>query len=160
MTTYTVLSPPAKAGPAGPDPDGLVFVKEGFCWPAFYMTVPWLLWRRMWLALIGYLIAIFAIISLVAWLDGPLVWLINILFGLLIALEANNLRRWTLERRGYRLIGIASGANVSEAEFRFFALWAASSAKKTDPDPPLPSAFPPTETTEVVGLFPMPGGER
>src|SRR3972149_6340844 len=57
MTIYTVLSPPAETGSAGPDPDSFVFVKEGFCWPALYITAIWLLWRRMWLGFILYLLA-------------------------------------------------------------------------------------------------------
>ena len=160
MTIYTVLAPPAKAGPAGPDPDRFVFVKEGFCWPALYMTTPWLVWRRMWLVLLGYLVAAVVIISLVEWVDGPVVWLIHVLFGFLVALEANNLRRWTLERRGYRLIGVAYGANVREAEFRFFAFWVASPDRQPSPEPPTPVATGPAETSEVVGFFPMPGGQR
>ena len=160
MTIYTVLAPPAKTGLAGPDPDGFVFVKEGFCWPALYMTAPWLVWRRMWLGLVGYLVAAVVIISLVEWMDGPIVWLIHVLFGFLVALEANNLRRWTLERRGYRLIGVVSGDKVREAEFRFFVGWSTSPTPRPAPKPPAPMAIGPAETSEVVGVFPMPGGGR
>ena len=28
--------------------DGLVLVKEGFSWPAFFVAVPWALFHRMW----------------------------------------------------------------------------------------------------------------
>jgi len=158
MKIYTVLAPPAKTGPAGPDPDGFVFVKEGFCWPALYVTTAWLVWRRMWLGLLGYLTAAFVIVSLVGWIDGPIVWLIHTLFGCLVALEANNLRRWTLERRGYRLIGVASGANLREAEFRFFVSWRPPPTHQPSPEPPAPVTIGPAETGEVVGFFPMPGG--
>jgi hypothetical protein len=158
MTIYTVLSPPAEAGSAGPDPDSFVFVKEGFCWPALYMTAIWLLWRRMWLALVLYLVAATAVFALAAKLAPPVAWLTILLFGFLVALEANNLRRWTLERRGYRLVGIASGDSRSDAEFRFFAGFTGSAPQR----PPIKSAKPATaawaETREVVGLFPNPGG--
>ena len=102
MTIYTVLAPPAEPGSDGTDPDGFVFVKEGFCWPALYLTAPWLLWQRMWLAFVVYIAATLGIFSLVERVDIPVAWLIHVLFGFLVALEANNLRRWTLERRGYR----------------------------------------------------------
>ena len=54
MTIYTVLAPP-EAGSAGPDRDRFVFIKEGFCWPAFFFAAIWLLFRRMWLVFILYL---------------------------------------------------------------------------------------------------------
>ena len=44
-----------------------------------------------------------------------------ILFAFWFALEANGLRRWTLERRGYVLVGVVEGRTLEEAERRFFA---------------------------------------
>lgn len=160
MTIYTVLAPPAEPGPEGPDPDGLVFVKEGFCWPAFYVTAPWLLWRRMWLVFLIYIAATLAIFALFEQVDLPVAWLIHALFGFLVALEANNLRRWTLERSGYRFLGVVSGANLSEAEFRFFASWVNQPAQQPVPEPAKPVTPGPIAASEVVGLFPMPGGGR
>lgn len=160
MTIYTVLAPPAKSGSVGPDPDAFVFVKEGFCWPAFYITVPWLLWRRMWLVLVAYVAIAVAIASLIGWLDGPLGLVILVLFGFLMALEANNLRRWTLERQGFRPVGMASGTNSGEAEFRFFANWVGSPNRLPSPEKPKPASIEPVETSEVVGLFPLPGNKQ
>jgi hypothetical protein len=156
MTIYTVLSPPA--GSAGPDPDRFVFVKEGFCWPALYITAIWLLWRRMWLVLVVYLVAAAAVLAFAAQLAPPIAWLIVLLFGFLVALEANNLRRWTLERRGYRLVGVASGDWRSDAEFRFFANFAGSGPQRPQVEPAKPATAAWAETREVVGLFPNPGG--
>jgi hypothetical protein len=158
MTIYTVLAPPAGAGSAGPDPDRFVFVKEGICWPALYMTAIWLLWRRMWLVFVLYLMVAAAIIAVADKMAAPVAWVIIVLFGFLVALEANNLRRWTLERSGYRFVGVASGDNRSEAEFRFFATWSAPTARQPQPEPPRPPSGAASHADEVVGLFPTPGG--
>jgi hypothetical protein len=160
MTIYTVLAPPA-TGPAGPDTDRFVFIKEGFCWPAFFFTSIWLLFRRMWLVFLLYALASVAVVFLTAKVSPVVTWPTVMLFGFLVALEANNLRRWTLERRGYRFLGVAEGARRDEAEFRFFSTWpglAEASKPATPPKPHPPAILPPVRTGEIVGLFPKPGG--
>ena len=42
-----------------PDPlsgNDLVFVKEGFCWPAFFFPMLWPLWHRLWLVALMVLV--------------------------------------------------------------------------------------------------------
>ena len=160
MTIYTVLAPPPKAGSDEPDPDGFVFVKEGFCWPALYITAPWLIWRRMWLVLVVYILASIAVIAFANRMPLPVAWSILVLFGVLVALEANNLRRWTLERRRYRFLGVASGDRASEAEFSFFANWLGSPAPQPSAKPTNPIVSRPMVEGEIIGLFPSPGGSR
>lgn len=158
MTIYTVLAPPA-AGSAGPDTDRFVFIKEGFCWPAFFITSIWLLAQRMWLVFVLYVVASAAILMLAAEV-APVAWLVVMLFGFIVGLEANNLRRWTLERRGYRLLGVADGGRRDEAEFRFFSTWPGiAEPVSVETSKPAPPAFlPPIRSGEIVGLFPRPGG--
>jgi hypothetical protein len=158
MTTYTVLSPPAETGSAGPDPDRFVFVKEGFCWPALIATAIWLLWRRMWLVFVLYLVVAAVMLSLADKMAAPVAGLTVVLFRFLFALEANNLRRWTLERRGYRLLGVASGDSRADAEFRFFSGWTGPRPERTPAEPAKPLTGLRVEAHEVVGLFPSPGG--
>src|SRR5690349_7511415 len=100
MTIYTVLAPPTPSGDIAADPLALVFVKEGFNWPALFIPEIWLIARRMWLVLA---LDILGVVLLSILLDNvPLVsglivlWLARILF----ALEANGLRRWTYYRHG------------------------------------------------------------
>jgi hypothetical protein len=160
MTIYTVLAPP-DAGSAGPDRDRFVFIKEGFSWPAFFFTSIWLLIRRMWLVFLLYVLAAAAVVFVSAKISPVVIWPIVMLFGFLVALEANNLRRWTLERRGYRFIGVAIGHRLAEAEFRFFSTWPGVVEAATPVVPPKPAApaiLPPVATGEIVGLFPKPGG--
>lgn len=165
MTIYSVLAPPTRDESARPDPDRFVFVKEGFCWPAFYLTIPWLIWRRMWLVLFFYLAATVAILALAGRAPPLIAFTTVVAFGVLVGLEANNLRRWTLERRGYRFVGAADGDRLGEAEYRFFAGWTRPApdrpAKKiAGPGWPEETAKPsavPTTRSDIVGLFPMPG---
>jgi hypothetical protein len=160
MTIYTVLAPPT-AGSAGPDADRFVFIKEGFCWPAFFFTSIWLLFRRLWLVFLLYVLASAAIYYLTAKISPAVTSAVVMLFGFLVALEANNLRRWTLERRGYRFLGVATGQRMAEAEFRFFSgrpgIVAAEKAAEP-PKPATPRTLPPNYTGEIVGLFPKAGG--
>ena len=160
MTIYTVLAPP-DAGSAGPDRDRFVFIKEGFCWPAFLFTSIWLLIRRMWLVFLLYVLAAAAVVFVSAKISPVVLLPVVMLLGVLVALEANNLRRWTLERRGYRFIGVAAGHSREEAEFRFFSTWPGmkTEAKPAEPPKPAPPAIlPPVASGEIVGLFPKPGG--
>lgn len=165
MTVYTVLAPPVRGGEAAPDPLGFVLVKEGFCWPALFIAGLWLLFRRMWLVFLIYLAFVVAMAALGNAYAG-LPHALMLLASLFLALEGNNLRHWTLERRGYVLVGIAEGRNRDEADIRFFAEWPdvavptgrepapAAEAKPAPAAPAVASA----EHGGVVGLFPAPGG--
>lgn len=166
MTIYTVLAPPTKDESARPDPDRFVFVKEGFCWPAFYLTIPWLIWRQMWLVLFFYLVATVALLALAGRAPTLIAFTMVVAFGVLVGLEANNLRRWTLERRGHRFVGAVEGDRLNEAEYRFFANWTRPepaprpNSKTAGPGWPKGTAKPPgtlSAGSDIVGLFPMPG---
>lgn len=159
MTVYTVLTPPPAAGDIAPDPLSLVFIKEGFCWPALFFPEVWLIFRRMWLVLLLDAVAIVAA-GLMAAEARPVVAAILIVARFLFALEANGLRRWTYYRHGYRLIGIVEAQRLWEAELRFFLEWMpenAAAPKPPAPEPPRPKPASP-EAGEVVGLFPVAGG--
>lgn len=117
MRIYTVHAPPD-------DPEAeerFLFVKDGFCWPAFFLPIVWILWHRLWLTLIGYII----FILVVAWV-GRLTgdnnaMVVAVIGSLLFALEANDIRRWALASDEWRDMGGAVGRNLEEAEIRYFA---------------------------------------
>ena len=48
--------------------------------------------------------------------------------NLLIGFEADTLRRWALDRSGWRMLGSVSGRTVAECERRFFDGWLPSAA--------------------------------
>ena len=124
MRIYTVQQ--------GPDPrsagDDIEFVREGFSWGAFFFTLAWSLYHGLWIVFVIVLVAsaLLSGVMALAGFDGfgrGAVWFAaSLLFGY----EANNLRRWTLKRRGWRQVGIASGRALADAEHRFFGIYAVS----------------------------------
>jgi hypothetical protein len=104
-----------------------VFVKEGFNWPAFLVPPVWLIMKRQWLWLVLYLLAVSVIGAAgqaVQWSDNASLWLVvalNLLFGL----EANDILRRSLRRRGFSFLGPALGTDLEEAELGFFTAAAA-----------------------------------
>lgn len=166
MTLYSVYEPPSKARDPEDRAEALVFVKEGFSWPALLVPGLWLLYQRMWLELILF-VALFALLAsifgssdqgqtLFGWLSVALI--------ALFAFEANDLRRAALERRGYQQAGTAIGPGRDTAELAFFRSWLPEQEKGRQREPapgrpstagiPAPKAS--GEAEGVIGLFPTP----
>jgi hypothetical protein len=99
-----------------------IFVQDGFSWAAFLLTGAWALWNRMWITGIMVIAALIALsagttaIGLSEGFGGAL----NLALSLLFGLEAQDLKRWSLARRGYQQVGLVSADDVTEAELRFF----------------------------------------
>jgi hypothetical protein len=167
MTTYTVHHPAASSSAILRDIDHLHLVKEGFCWPAFFMPVIWFAFRRLWLALAGYLLVVSGVLVIIAQLDvsAGAAGSIGLAVNLFAGFEANNLRRLALHHRAYEEIGIVAGSSLFDAERRVFAA-ALNEAGHVMPairpaPPPASTAKQVTSATAhggPVGLFPAPGG--
>jgi hypothetical protein len=154
MRAYTVHTPPDG------DPQRTVFVKDGFAWPAFFFGPLWILWHRMWVTLVWYVV----LVLLVAWagrLGGEdLSGALSLLLAFLLGFEGNDIRRRSLASRSYADAGATEGRNFVEAETRFFA--------RDEPPPSLPrreviarAAYPPAARQRgadepILGLFPEP----
>jgi hypothetical protein len=100
----------------------VVLVKEGFCWPAFFFSVLWALWHRLWLVALGFFAAAAALNGLVALFRPDPVSQAVLSLGLatIMGLVANDLRRWTLERRGFVETAVVAGPDADAAEHRFY----------------------------------------
>jgi hypothetical protein len=165
MPSFTVHAPPLHSGESATDPERFVFVRDGFYFWAFAVAPLWLLVHRLWLALLGYII-IYVLIGFASYLVGvphAAGFIVSLLIALLVGFEAATLWRWTLSRRGWRFVGFATGEDIETAEHRFFAAWAAR--KPTTMPPPaenftLPVRRGPPSASDVLGLFPEPGGQR
>jgi hypothetical protein len=156
MAVFTVHEPPP-SGDELRDAERVQFVREGFSWPALLVPFVWLIWHRMWLVLVLWL----AVSVLTQWgaslLGEPAPLIAGLAVALLMGLEANGLRRWTLERRGFELAGIVAGADRTDCERRFFSTWAWRRVRFVPVEAPtgLPGSL--TEGDEVrriLGLFP------
>jgi hypothetical protein len=150
-------------------PERFVFVRDGFHAWAFVLAPLWLLLHRLWLAFAIYLVGYGLLGVALAFVRVPanLQLLVPLLIALLVGFEAPSIWRWTLTRRGWATLGFVVGEDAEMAERRFFAEWAQRAAD-TAATPQVPSApgystsvrrGPPTPS-DVIGLFPEPGGQR
>ena len=159
MRIYTVHELPG----APLDGKGIVLVKEGFSFPAFAFSWVWLLYHRMWVALaiwIGLTVTLSYLVQ--AALGAPAAAAVSLALGFMLGAEGNDIRRWTLERNGYREAGIAAGASLEEAERNFFAKWdrpLAVDEVKPVTAPVWPRRAPARKDGEVLGLFPEAGAK-
>jgi hypothetical protein len=164
MSIYTVHEPPLRNGAIASDPERFVFVRDGFYFWAFALAPLWLIWRRLWLVLLIYLVVTFGVTQIMhyAGVGAGGRFLVMLLIALLVGLEAGTLRRFTLARRGWRNIGLVSGSNMEVAERHFFSDWTSGGSSGTGhPPPPLPpSSASPLHSPPIVGLFPKPGASR
>ena len=99
-----------------------VFVKDGFSWPAFFLTGLWALWHRLWFFALIVFASGFAISFASDWLElDPLTdAAIGLAWAALVAWEANDARRRALASRDYDLEDIVLGQNLTQVEHRFF----------------------------------------
>ena len=118
MRFFTVHLPPG-ASPASVPTTGRpaaapVLLREGYTFWGFLFGPFWLLWHRCWLAGLGLLGLSLALAPLPAPWDGPA------LLGLhaMIGLHGQDLRRWTLARRGWRLAHVVAGPDEEAALLR------------------------------------------
>jgi Protein of unknown function (DUF2628) len=180
MPVYTVHEPPVRTPGALADPARFAFVRDGFYWWAFLLTPLWMLWRRLWLVLVLYLVISIGLetVMRVYGASGGMISLVAVLISFLVGLEAGTLQRFTLKRRRWKNVGVVSGSDLEDAEQRFFAAWvrqvpnmpSRSDAPPSAPSPTTPMApylampAAPSQRTPyssgVIGLFPEPGALR
>ena len=119
MRHYTVQQRQDWDTGTGPD---VILIKEGFCWPALFVPLLWLIYRLQFLGLLAYLSAT-AILSGAVKYSGmePLLGLLlSVVLSLLVASLANDWRRWRLTANGYELVAIAAADNLLQAEIKIF----------------------------------------
>lgn len=155
MTTFT-LHLPRDARPGDPTAlEQAELVKDAFSWGAFFFTFLWFFVHRLWLAGIGVLILVFAFGGVLELLNvhPTAATLAALLLQVLIGLEANSLRRWTLARRGLPVADVVTAADRDEAEAKAIVRWL-----EARPAPTRNPASQPVLSTPrpepVIGLFP------
>jgi hypothetical protein len=156
MTTFT-LHLPREARPGDPTAlDQAELVKDAFSWGAFIFTFLWFFFHRLWLAgfaVLAGLIAFWAALNLLD-VHPAAAALAQLLLQVLIGLEANSLRRWTLARRGLALADVVTAADRDEAEAKAFARWLEQRPAPIRNPAPAPVLSTPRRPEPVIGLFP------
>jgi len=176
MPVYTVHAPVAYGADLAAT-DKFVFVRDGFHFWAAVASVIWLIWNRLWLALIGWIVLTVAIgfgMNALGATRGAIMF-VDLLLAILMGFEAATLQRWTLSRRKWRQLDIVVADDAESAERRFFDRWTARQRGLTNDQwavdrggpPPtrnIPgqsfSKPPPLPQGGIIGLFPEPGGSR
>ena len=117
MPSFTIFEKPDL--PLEESAENAVIVKNGFSYWAFFLPLPWLLVKRLWWVLLGYI----AIIVVFSTLDSLLpFWaslLLSLVFAFLFATEAPNLVGWSLERKGYREVVTLFAEDREHCEERY-----------------------------------------
>jgi hypothetical protein len=161
MKIYTVHEPAPRKNEIAADPDRFCFIRDGFYIWAFLLGPVWMLWHRLWLVLLIYLVGTAALQwSLFALgVSGLVKFAVAFLVAVLIGCEAGSLRRWSLRRR-WTQVGVVAAHDLEEAERRFFEAWSgepSSPAPATSSYVPTPPFSPVAPTSpDVLGLFPQP----
>ena len=165
MTVYMVFEPPRAGGDPMQRAERMRFVRDRFTWSAFLFAPLWMLRHRLWLAFIGYGVAVAAVMPAL-WLAGGRggsLFLALFMIHLLVGIEAATFRRRSLAWRGWRDLGIVIGDDLESAEHRFFDAYAARAGARGEPVAPSSPPQPPLRpgaAGDVVGLFPQPGANR
>jgi hypothetical protein len=141
MLTFTVHEPPNPPADRVDRAESLVFIKDGFSWLAALFAPIWLIAHRLWWPLLGFIVlsGSFDMIKRVSGIDARWTALAILALNLLVGFEADTLRRWSLERRGWRMLGSVTGKSAAECERRFFETWLPSQpiiAPRTEPGSP------------------------
>lgn len=169
MTTYIALAPPEAGGRirTEADADRLVLVPDQFSFWAFAFSLLWFVYHRMWLFVLGYLALTIGLEVLAIQIGGAAPTLVTLVISLAIGFEAQTLRCWFLERKGWRVIGHVVAANPEEAEARVLrlAFSGALPAHTTTSDGPAAKPksnpiIPRVGTEQVIGLTLRPGTHR
>jgi len=164
MPVYTVHAPPDGAN-TGIN-DQFVFVRDGFHFWAMIFGPLWLLWHRLWLGLLGWVIFIGALRIGLTGLGVSRIWILlaDIIVAVLMGLEAASLRRWALSRGKWRQLDIVIADSEDTAEYRFFERWRRKQGGIADHEGTVDRGGPPSQSFSnpdgIVGLFPEPGGTR
>jgi hypothetical protein len=161
VKTYLVFEPPA-GGRTLAVAERVVFLREQFSLAALLLAPFWLLWHRLWLGFVGWLILTVAIGAAgnVLGLDSYAGFAASAIPALIVAFEGTALQRRKLVYRGFHEAGVVVAEDLEGAERRFFDAW----TKPAKLMPPVttgsPGPLPPVAPNPVIGLFPEPGAPR
>src|SRR5688572_2930614 len=111
IRAYTVHAPPGSDDGAR-DAERIAFVKDGISWPALFLPVLWILWHRLWLTLVWYVVFMLAVAWIGRLANDDVAAIVAVLGAVLFAIEANNIRRLSLISRGWRETGGSFGQNL------------------------------------------------
>ncbi|MFN7038328.1 MAG: DUF2628 domain-containing protein [Alphaproteobacteria bacterium] len=102
--------------------ENTIFIEEGFSMKAAIFNIFWALYYKIWwLATVTLLLNIFlTFVESKHYINNLYIMVMHFLVNIAIGFYANDFYRKDLQNKGYKMIDIISGKDLSEAEFRFF----------------------------------------
>jgi hypothetical protein len=96
-------------------------VKDGFSWPALFLTFVWALWHRLWWEAAALFVASMALNTAAAhWgLDAISQLAVSLGLAMLAGTLGNDLYAWKLQRSGFAFRGVVAGKDSDHALLRF-----------------------------------------
>lgn len=163
MPVYTVHAPKSLGNDFRAAPEKVLFVRDGFHVWALLLGFIWLIYRRLWLVLLGYIVVQIAaeIMLRLTHASGFAYSVTMLVIALFLGSEAGALRRWTLSRRKWQQIGLVAADDEEAAERRFFDQVSQDGfaySAKTSSTVPMPRSS--IVAHDAAGFFPMPDGSR
>lgn len=127
MKVYAVYEPHMRGDDLRRHAERIAFVRDGFSFPAFIFGPLWMLWHRLWLAFVGYIVLVVLLGVAIYYRAIPsgAEGVAIALLALFIGLEAATLRRRKLLWWRWRDAGVVVADDVIGAEQRFFDRWVA-----------------------------------
>ena len=96
-----------------------ILVREGFAWGALVFGPLWLAVHRAWIPA-AISLAAYVLIGLLA--PRPATTILTLALAVLLGLTGQDLRRWSLEWRGYLLVHVLAAINRDDAFIRLMTL--------------------------------------
>jgi hypothetical protein len=128
VDVFTIHEPPRPPLDRIDRAASLMFVRDGFSWPAALFSPVWLAVKGLWFAFVAYF-GVVLVASAVLWsfdlLESWFGWLV-IGLNIYLGFEASTLERMWLSYRGWTEVGTVTGRNLPECERRFFETWLAA----------------------------------
>ncbi|MGE0024298.1 MAG: DUF2628 domain-containing protein [Hyphomicrobium sp.] len=125
VSAFTVHEPPQGGGTRLEQAERLLFVGDGFSWRAALFSPFYLLVRGEWVALLIYVAAAALLSGALALAGASEDWYVwtFILLNIVMGFEASEIKRWSLDRSGWREVAAVVGRGQEEAERLFFDAW-------------------------------------
>ncbi len=158
MAVYSVHLPGAGAAGKKPDAAEAAFVREAFCWRAFFFGPFWLLAQGFWLWAALWCVVILALLSAAGAgiLSSSATLTLIFLVQLLLGLQAPRLIEQRLWRHGYDLAEVVVAPGLEAAEMDFYRGLGPHDEAGTHTPASLTSSGHPPPPSSVIGSFPAP----
>lgn len=117
MKLYNVLLKKNQEGKI----EDIILLKDGFCWMAFFLSIFWFLYHKMWKEALALLIVdiVISLLDFNAIVTGSSKIVLELLFAIMIAINANYWLVENLKKRSYEFVGLIFGNNAINAKMRF-----------------------------------------